>query len=180
MTEARKRPRGPISRPQREAFLAALSEGLSVHHAAGTVGRERRRFYNLRERDEAFAELWRDAYDAGTMVLEDEARRRALEGIEEPVYQGGKLVGTVRRYSDRLLEVLLRARRPEMYRENRVELTGPQGGPLQVASSREPATLDDLVRLAGSLGVLDRLGYVERDVIDVEPVEVPLELGAGS
>lgn len=51
-------------------------------------------------------------------MLEQEAYRRAVEGVEEPVYQGGELVGTVRRYSDKLLEFLLRGRRPQVYREN--------------------------------------------------------------
>lgn len=50
-------------------------------------------------------------------MLEDEARRRAVDGVDEPVFQGGELVGHVRRYSDRLLEFLLRGRRPTVYRE---------------------------------------------------------------
>ncbi len=51
--------------------------------------------------------------------LEDEARRRAVEGIEEPLVSAGKLVRDdhgqpiwVRRYSDNLLLGLLKARRP--------------------------------------------------------------------
>ena len=44
--------------------------------------------------------------------LEAEAYRRAVEGVERPVYQGGRLVGTVREYSDSLLTIMLRARHP--------------------------------------------------------------------
>ena len=52
--------------------------------------------------------------------LELEARRRAVEGTERPVfYQGGE-VGYVREYSDTLLIFLLKAHRPNKFRE-RVE-----------------------------------------------------------
>lgn len=47
--------------------------------------------------------------------IEHEIYRRSTEGVEEPVY-GGKyketVVGTVRRYSDRLLELRARAMLP--------------------------------------------------------------------
>jgi hypothetical protein len=50
--------------------------------------------------------------------MEDEARRRAVEGFLRPVYQGGKHVGDEQVYSDRLMEFLLRARRPTVYRNS--------------------------------------------------------------
>ena len=43
--------------------------------------------------------------------------RRAVDGVEEPVYQGGQLVGTKLVYSDTLLGKLLNANRPAKYRE---------------------------------------------------------------
>ena len=50
--------------------------------------------------------------------LEAEAWRRAKEGVEKPVFQGGKQVGVIREYSDTLMATLLKAHRPEKYREN--------------------------------------------------------------
>jgi len=50
--------------------------------------------------------------------LEAAARQRAVEGIEHPVTSGAKLVGngvTRRRYSDRLLIMLLKAYLPDKY-----------------------------------------------------------------
>ena len=41
--------------------------------------------------------------------------RRAREGVEEPVFQGGLCCGHVRRYSDLLLIFLLKSRRPHRY-----------------------------------------------------------------
>ena len=49
-------------------------------------------------------------------VLEDEAQRRAT-GFEEDVYYKGQKVGTVTKYSDKLMEILLKANAPEKYRE---------------------------------------------------------------
>ena len=40
---------------------------------------------------------------------------RALNGVEEPLYSYGKLVGTRRRYNDRLLMFILRNRAPERF-----------------------------------------------------------------
>ena len=110
------RHRRPLTDRDR-TFLEALSNGWSVRHAAVHAGRHWRRFYTLRDRDEAFAKEWQEAVEAGVDVLEQEAYRRAVEGVDEPVYQGGEMVGTVRRYSDRLLEFLIRGRRPSVYRD---------------------------------------------------------------
>ena len=45
----------------------------------------------------------------------DEADRRALDGWNEPVFYQGQRVSTIRKYSDRLLELQLRAGDPETY-----------------------------------------------------------------
>lgn len=50
--------------------------------------------------------------------LESAADRRAVDGWEEEVYQLAQYCGTVRKYSDKLLEVRLRALAPERYRDN--------------------------------------------------------------
>jgi hypothetical protein len=79
----------------------------------------RQRFYELRARDTAFAEEWAVAVDEGTDRLEDEAYRRAVEGVPEPIFSRGEVVGERRVYSDRLIEFLVKARRPAVYREQR-------------------------------------------------------------
>ncbi len=96
-------------------FLAALDEGLSVASAAKTAGINRSWLYRLRARDATFDAAWHDACEAGTDRLEDEARRRAVEGVEKPVFRGGEIVGHVRDYSDAMLIFLLKARRPEIF-----------------------------------------------------------------
>ena len=62
-------------------------------------------------------------------LIEAELVRRAVEGVDEPVFQQGRLVGFVRKYSDRLLELAAKGTLPEKYRE-RFEHTGAGGAPL--------------------------------------------------
>lgn len=67
--------------------------------------------------------LWfRKQFDAAReeadSSLEGEVYRRAAVGVDKPVYQGGKHVGTVREYSDLLLIFLTKARMPERFRDN--------------------------------------------------------------
>ena len=102
---------------KRTQFLTGLRSGLSVAAAADQAGVARTTSYYWRDRDSDFAALWDAAIEDGTDRLEDEAFRRALEGVEKPVFYQGKPVGRVRDYSDSLLMFMLRARRGEKFRE---------------------------------------------------------------
>ena len=76
-----------------------------------------------------FAARWDAALDAAVDALEDEARRRAMDGIDRPITYQGEITGTYKEYSNPLLITLLKAHRPEKYRE-RFEHSGPGGKPL--------------------------------------------------
>ncbi len=91
------------TKAKKERFLKALTETANVSESCRRVGMSRRSAYDLRAADRVFAELWDDATETAVDHLEREAWQRALEGHEEPVFQRGKKVGTVRKYSDRLL-----------------------------------------------------------------------------
>mgnify|MGYP006303842671 CR=1 FL=1 len=49
--------------------------------------------------------------------LEAEARRRAVQGVEEPVFYKGEIVGYKLKYSDGLLKFLLKGNAPEKFKE---------------------------------------------------------------
>lgn len=99
-------------------FLHELAESGSVTKAAKAADVARQTVYEWREADAAFAAAWDQAIEIATDALEEEARRRAKDGWEEPVFtKDGENCGTIRRYSDRLMEVLLRAHRPQKFRE---------------------------------------------------------------
>ena len=101
----------------RKQFLAALAETANVTASAASIHISRRRMYELRDEDDKLAAEWDDAIEQATDSLEAEARRRAKDGVLEPVFYQGKKVASVARYSDHLLEQLLKAHRPEKFRE---------------------------------------------------------------
>lgn len=114
-------------------WLQAFAETGMVSAACQRAGVGRTTAYDARAVDEAFATAWDELVDETTDRMEREAQRRAVEGIDHGVWYQGDLVGHERLYSDTLLIFLMKARRPETYRENvRHEHTGPTGGPVQV------------------------------------------------
>ncbi len=80
-------------------FLDALRVHGVVTKAALEAGIDRDTAYYERQRDSVFAQEWQEALDRGVDMLEDTAKMRAYEG------------------SDTLLIFLLKAHRPEKYRE---------------------------------------------------------------
>lgn len=124
-----------IRAPKKDSFLEAFAKTGNVSEAAAAAGVGRRTVYDWRSEDEDFATRWDGAEQESHDRLEREAFRRAAEGTDKPVFQGGQQVGTIHEYSDTLLIFLLKARRPAVYRDNhRVELTGADGGPMEVTT----------------------------------------------
>lgn len=115
----------------RPKFLELLAESCNVTFAAAAAGINRKTAYRHREADGAFAEDWDDAIEQGVEALEYEARRRALYGTERPIVHQGNVVATVHEYSDTLTIFLLKAHRPDKYRD-RVEHTGKDGGAIEI------------------------------------------------
>lgn len=115
------------STPERKAaFCAALvATGGNVTRACQAVDIDRTTPYTWRDEDAEFAKAWALAADMGADVLEDEARRRAIDGVGKPVFHQGLQCGTVQEYSDTLAIFLLKGAKPEKYRERQeVNLNG--------------------------------------------------------
>ena len=112
-----------VTKVQLDRFLVELAEGHTVKTAATLARLGHTAVYARRTSDPVFAAAWSDALEQGTQVLEEEARRRALVGVSEPVFYKGEVCGEVQKYSDTLLIFMLKARRPEVYRE-RVDVSG--------------------------------------------------------
>jgi len=122
-------------RARTEALQRAFLNAYAVHGvisiAARDAGVRRQTVLDWSKADPGFAERMAQAKEEATDMLEREAVRRAAEGWEEPVFQGGREVGAVRKYSDAMLALVLKANRPKLYRENiRAEVSGPDGGPI--------------------------------------------------
>lgn len=94
----------------RRAFLHALASGHTIAGAALVAGVPSSTLYDNRKADQDFAAAWDNAAEAGLGVLENEAIRRAVDGVEKPVWYQGEEAGKERVYSDRLLLRALEAR----------------------------------------------------------------------
>lgn len=108
-----------------EEFCAELANSCNVGRACLAAGISRSAAFAWRNTDPEFAARWAAAERIGVSALEDEARRRAFEGIDEPITHQGQITATTKRYSDTLAIFLLKAHDPDKYRESsRVEMSG--------------------------------------------------------
>lgn len=119
--------------------FAGVMSGLSWQAALDKVGTIWAAVSCYSSRNPAYsallAALKANGRDAILQRLEGAAVAKAIEGWEEPVYQGGKLVGTILRRSDRLHEKLLDAHDPARYNPQPTATAGGQagaGGPIAI------------------------------------------------
>jgi hypothetical protein len=102
-------------------FLDALRDTGAVRYAAQAAGVSRATAYRHRQAHHEFADAWKDALEDACDQLELEARKRALSG------------------SDRLLQFLLIAHRPQVFSER-----------FREASPPPPSTTSDLPLVPGT------------------------------
>jgi hypothetical protein len=134
---ARVRARKP-RRDWRPAFLKGFAKSGTVTGGCERAGVVRTTVYRERQRNETFALAWADIEAGVTLHLESRAVELAIAG------------------DVRMIEFLLKARRPDVYREHhQVELAGPDGGPVAIAglgldlSKLSDRDLASLQRIAG-------------------------------
>lgn len=120
-----KRRRRPWERP----FLVDLARYGVVTSACEAAKIDRPSAYAHRDRHPDFAAEWAAAIEERNDRLERLAIERIERGWDEPVYQGGELVGTITRFSEqlhvRMLEHVGRLRR-------NMGLSNPDGSPLDL------------------------------------------------
>lgn len=137
---------------EKTKFLKFLRECGNVSKAAEAAGTNRRRVYEWRAEDPEFASAWADAKQQAADVLEAEAWRRAVKGVEKPIFRQGSLVGYEQVYSDTLLIFLAKGARPEKYRERvSQEVSGPKDKPLQKQLDLSLLTQSELEQLESLL-----------------------------
>ena len=101
----------------RSEFIERLKATGNITLAAAGAGVTRQNVYRARSRSKTFRRQWDEAMDEAVDLLAGEARRRAT-GINRDVWYASEKVGEENVYSDALLMFLLRAHRPQLYRDN--------------------------------------------------------------
>ncbi|HEU0045323.1 hypothetical protein [Sphingomonas sp.] len=99
-------------------FIEILADTGLVGHAAKAVGMTRESAYRLRRAPHAgaFARAWDAARQHAGGLIEDIAFERAIEGVEQDVYDGnGNVVAAKLVHDNRLLRYLLSRLKPERY-----------------------------------------------------------------
>ena len=136
-TEHRGRPTPEKSQPykkrmnrtlnqQQNDYISALQKYFTSSAAAAKAGLHMSVIRRWREEDGEFCVREEDVRNEVADQLEGEAIRRAFKGVRQPVYQGGLLAGYITSYSDQLLTLMLKALRPEKFRErSEVRVTEP-------------------------------------------------------
>lgn len=103
--------------PKKRAFITALGLTGNIREAARVAKIRRENHYDWMKADPEYVEAAKSAFKEAGDILEAEARRRAVEGVAEPVFYQGQAIGAVRKYSDVLLIFLLKGVKPEKFRE---------------------------------------------------------------
>jgi hypothetical protein len=127
-----------LSRPANKRTPARLAAFLRIYALTGRLGEaakaagvHRCTHYRRLASDPLYQKAFRDAEERAGQELQDEAVRRAMEGVKRPMmYQGmpvklGRRILYHTQYSDMLLLALLKRFRPALYRDHVVsEHTG--------------------------------------------------------
>lgn len=98
-------------------FIVSLSHHGNVTWALRSAKLDRGYAYDRRATDQDFGDAWEEARRIGLDVLKDEAWRRAHQGVAEPKFHAGRVVGHIQRYSDTLLMFLIKQHDPS-FREH--------------------------------------------------------------
>jgi len=145
-----------FSPERREVFFQVLEDTCSPKQAAAAAGISRQTAFYHQANDIEFRTRWEKAIEVALDSLLDEAYRRAAIGYDEPVIHQGRLATTadptngeerpltVRKHSDRLLEVLLKFRYGDQMADRlrvRVEDTGLSADALLAMPADERAQL---------------------------------------
>lgn len=99
------------SMEREDKFLETLAQTANVTEGVRISGLSDTSVYRRRGKSSAFRARWATALREGFVKLETEMLRRALAGVDKPVFHLGKQVGTIKDYDNRTCLALLTAHR---------------------------------------------------------------------
>ena len=175
---------GNVEPTKQDRFLEAFAALGVITYAAKAAGCSHQAHYQWLQRDPDYPAKFRRALAMALDRAEAEVLRRGLVGWDEPVYGtqyntdptskhygrpiGKHQVGTVRRYSDKLLLAWLAARNPAEWGQH-VEHSGRIEGP--------PATVVQLVMQSRQAAM--RMVSADGEVVEIDADGKPLPPAPG-
>lgn len=147
--------RTKFTKEKKDEICKAILETGNVSTACVMCGVSRTAAYAHKNEDKEFSDLWEESLDMSIDLMEAEARRRAVEGVLEPVFYQGQECGLIRKYSDTLLMFLLKGNKPDKFRDNQhVTLAGDQDNP--ISYKHDPAkAAQEIIKAHGKQKVDD-------------------------
>lgn len=165
-----------ITDPHKRLYLSALAATGRYTAAAHAAAVTPRTAYAWRQdqSDAAFQQAVEHAIKLSVERWEGELARRGFQGVEKPVYQQGRLVGTLRDYDTTAAIFMLKGALPEKYRDNvDHRVSGPGGGPIQHLHALADVPDDEIERrfleARQVLGASRQLPAASAAPIDVAP-----------
>lgn len=99
----------------KETFCSLLEQIPNITAVARLMGVSPRGVMKERKSDAQFNKDIVECIEVGYDTIEEEARRRAVDGVQKPVFYQGEKVDSVTEYSDTLLKELLKAYKPKKF-----------------------------------------------------------------
>jgi len=127
-----------LSQAELDTFIAELRKVPNVTRAARCINRTVSGLRDHKNNNPEFSKAWDDAIEDSIVALEDEVHRRAFEGVDKPVTFQGVITDTYKECSDTLAMFLLKAHRPEKYRDRTdINITNNTDQAARIAAARE-------------------------------------------
>jgi hypothetical protein len=121
-----------------DLFIAKLRLSGIPSVAARAVGRGEVVFQKERKTNAAFSDAWDWALREAADLLKLEARRRAVDGIDKPIFYQGDECAVIKEYSDTLLVALLKADHPDFKQDDDDATSGRNSTPVVINVSPIP------------------------------------------
>lgn len=155
----------PLPDTTLQRYLDALADSGVRSTAAKAVGLNPVTIYRRSQSDPEFAAVEAEAMELAADKLEEEARRRALEGVTNIKYTKDGESYEETRFSDTLMVFLLKGARPDKFADRqKSELSGPGGRAIDMTDTSMAARIASIIDAA-------RQRKAQGDKIDVVLVD---------
>lgn len=128
----------------RPRFLAALAASSSFTFAARAAKISYNTFRLHQRNDPDFARQVAEAEERAVDLLHAQCFKAALEGVIEPIYFQGKIVGHTRKFEPRMAIELLRAHMPDKFKTPGSKINGNTRNTASIGAQIGPKELQEL------------------------------------